>query len=556
MRIRTKIFALVGALSLIALTISGVSIYSMSALNQGINNAEAAAARALYSARLNQYVTAVVMDSRGIYAAKDTKEAETYAKGVMTFLNQIDALLKEWAPIVPEEEKTLFARIQKDAASFRTFRTETVRLGTQVSPEAAAAQGFNPENRANRKAFQDGIDEMTKLSDESVHQINAEADALYDRSFLLLVSLAAGGLLGGIIIGGVIGHGQISRPLQTLVGAIHKLASGDYRLAPTKERRDEIGDIWKAMHVFANAMAEAEHLRQRQVETEQETMARRRAEMIELATKFESSVGSLVQQVSAAAQELEATAQSMSATAEQAHQQSQYVASASDQTSANVQAVAAATEELAASAGEIGTQVSQSSRIASEAVTKARNTNTRVSALAESAQRIGDVVSLITSVAGQTNLLALNATIEAARAGEAGKGFAVVASEVKELATQTAKATEEIASHITRIQQDTREAVNAIQEISLTIEEMHQIASSVAAAAEQQQAATQEIARSVSEAARGTQEVTGNIGHVQSAATHAGAAASQVLSSAGELARNSSVLSQEVQAFLQTVRAA
>lgn len=556
MRIRTKIIALVGALSLIALTISGVGLYTMSTLNQGLKDAEAAAARALYSARLNQYVTGVVMDARGVYAAKDTKEAEQYAKGLTASLNQIDALFKEWAPLVPEEEKALFERIQKDAASFRTFRLETARLGTQVSPEAAAAQGFTQENRANRKVFQDGIDEITRISNDKVGVINAEIDAVYQHSVVLLAGLALGGLLGGIAIGGIIGHAQISRPLQGLVGAINRLASGDYQLPQTKARRDEIGEIWKAMHVFAKTMAEAEHLRQRQAETEQETMARRRTEMIALADRFEGSVGSLVQHVSAAAQELEATAQSMSATAEQAHQQSRTVASASDQTSANVQAVAAATEELAATAGEIGSQVSQSSRIASQAVTKARHTNERVGALAESAQRIGDVVSLITTVAGQTNLLALNATIEAARAGEAGKGFAVVASEVKELANQTARATEEISSHITRIQQDTREAVSAIQEIGHTIEEMHQIASSVAAAAEEQQAATQEIARSVSEAARGTQEVTGNISHVQAAATHAGAAATQVLSSAGELARNSSVLSQEVQAFLQTVRAA
>ena len=68
--------------------------------------------------------------------------------------------------------------------------------------------------------------------------------------------------------------------------------------------------------------------------------------------------------------------------------------------------------------------------------------------LLHGAQKIGDVVKLIRNIAGQTNLLALNATIEAARAGEAGRGFAVVASEVKSLAVQTAKATEEIASHI------------------------------------------------------------------------------------------------------------
>lgn len=164
MRIRTKIFALVGVLCLIALTLSGVGIYSMAALNKGTLDTQAAATRALYSARLNQLVTAVVMESRGVYAAKDTKDAEQYAKPLLAGLDAIDELLKEWAPLVPEEEKALFARVVSDAAAFRKHRVETARLGTQVSPEAATEQGFNEDNRANRRAFQKAIDEITEAA--------------------------------------------------------------------------------------------------------------------------------------------------------------------------------------------------------------------------------------------------------------------------------------------------------------------------------------------------------------------------------------------------------
>jgi uncharacterized membrane-anchored protein len=104
------------------------------------------------------------------------------------------------------------------------------------------------------------------------------------------------------------------------------------------------------------------------------------------------------------------------------------------------------------------------------------------------------VVKLITSIAEQTNLLALNATIEAARAGDAGRGFAVVAQEVKNPAGQTAKATDEISSHIVNIQRATGESVEAIKAIGSTIECISGIMASISASFEQQGAATQSIA--------------------------------------------------------------
>ena len=228
--------------------------------------------------------------------------------------------------------------------------------------------------------------------------------------------------------------------------------------------------------MFAQAMQDAEQLRTAQAESERETALGRRAEMAQLASAFEGSVGQLAAHLSSAAHEMEATARAMTARADQTTRQSMGVASAAQQTSANVQTVAAATEELAASVQEVASQVGHSSEIAGRAVTDAQRTSEIVQALASSAERIDAVVALISSIAGQTNLLALNATIEAARAGEAGRGFAVVAGEVKELASQTARATNEIATQIGQVQAATREAVSAIAQITRTISEMSGIA--------------------------------------------------------------------------------
>jgi methyl-accepting chemotaxis protein len=180
----------------------------------------------------------------------------------------------------------------------------------------------------------------------------------------------------------------------------------------------------------------------------------------------------------------------------------------------------------------------------------------KVNELRQAAEQIGNVVKLINSIASQTNLLALNATIEAARAGEAGRGFAVVASEVKSLASQTAKATDEISSHIAGMQGATAESVAAIKEIGATIGQISSISTSIASAVEQQGAATQEIARSVQTVAQGTQTAATDIGEVNRGAAETGSASEEVLNSAKTLSSESTRLRAELDRFMANIRAA
>ena len=170
---------------------------------------------------------------------------------------------------------------------------------------------------------------------------------------------------------------------------------------------------------------------------------------------------------------------------------------------------AVASSELSQSIVEINRRVQDSNSVAADAVKQANATDQRMAELAAAGDRIGDVVKLITSIAEQTNLLALNATIEAARAGDAGRGFAVVAQEVKNLAGQTAKATDEISSHIVNMQRATGESVEAIKAIGLTIERISEITTAISSAVQQQGAATESIAQGV-EAAAGGWSVSGS----------------------------------------------
>jgi methyl-accepting chemotaxis protein len=393
------------------------------------------------------------------------------------------------------------------------------------------------------------------LSDQQ--RLESESDAIVGETEHLIMMLAAGGLLLGGTLALLLGKG-ISRPMTAMCKAMRELASGNFDVVlPGLGRKDELGEMASAVEEFkVQAVAKAERDSAAQDAQNRAGSAARRAELIRFADDFETAVGAIVSNVSASAVQLESAAGVLTRTAETTQSLSSQVAGASEEASSNMQSVAAATEELSTSVDEIGRRVRESNRIAEAAVLQAQQTDGRIGKLSRAAQEIGDVVKLITAIAEQTNLLALNATIEAARAGEAGRGFAVVASEVKSLASQTARATDEISSHISGMQGATQESVAAIKEIGGTIAQVSNIASTIASAVEQQSSATQEIARSVQNVAQGTQEVAANIMQVNRGATETGAASEDVLNSARTLSIESTRLREELNRFMANIRAA
>jgi methyl-accepting chemotaxis protein len=388
-------------------------------------------------------------------------------------------------------------------------------------------------------------------------RLEAESEATIGKTEQLVLMLAVGGTLLGAVLAFLLGTG-ISRPMIAMCKAMRELAAGNFDVVlPGLGRKDEIGEMAGAVEEFkVQAVAKAERDAALSEAQNREQAAGRRAELIRFADDFESAVGAIVSNVSASAVQLESSASTLTRTAETTQTLSSQVAGVSEQASSNMQSVATATEELSASVEEIGRQVRDSSRIAEAAVVQAKETDGRIGKLSHAAQQIGEVVKLITAIAEQTNLLALNATIEAARAGEAGRGFAVVASEVKSLASQTAKATDEISSHIAGMQGATAESVAAIKEIGATIGKISSISTSIASAVEEQGAATQEIARSVQNVAQGTQTAATDIGQVNRGAAETGSASEEVLNSAKTLSSESTRLRAELDRFMANIRAA
>ncbi len=346
---------------------------------------------------------------------------------------------------------------------------------------------------------------------------------------------------------------RLAGALRGLSGHMGRLAEGDLNIrVDGADRKDELGEMSRALSVFREREAERRSLAEAQT-LEQEARNRRQSAMEALTRDFNQSVAGVLSSVARSATALRGVADVMAHVATDTSLQSTNVAAAAEQAAGNVQTVAAAAEELAASQYEISRQVAHSTEVAGAASKDAERITGIIDGLSHATGQISDVVDLIGAIASQTNLLALNATIEAARAGEAGKGFAVVAGEVKSLATQTAQATDQIVRQIGAVQQATKEAIGAISGIGGTIGEITAASSAIAAAVEQQAAATQEIARNVQAAAHGTQDVTASILHVKNGAADTGAKADQVKDTADGLIQQSEQLAAEVADFLSAV---
>jgi PAS domain S-box-containing protein len=215
---------------------------------------------------------------------------------------------------------------------------------------------------------------------------------------------------------------------------------------------------------------------------------------------------------------------------------SEQIAAGSQRQADEITNTSSAVEEMAASMSQVSRNAEASAEAARRALDMAEHgdrsvrdtseamvridsavqrTAEKMRLLAKRSSEISEIIDLINDVASQTNLLSLNAAIEAAHAGEAGLGFSVVAEEIRKLAERSARATRDVGSLIKAIQNETSEALEAmengmkevrdgsvlanqarqsLQEISGVVRQSAELIEEISAASEEQARVTRNLA--------------------------------------------------------------
>jgi methyl-accepting chemotaxis protein len=300
--------------------------------------------------------------------------------------------------------------------------------------------------------------------------------------------------------------------LTTLIGSISAAAAEGHiilveKLADDPQRLSRLARCLTLATLF-EADVFAGHFDLLRARAERESRA-------ESGARFNAEIVSVVERTASDSQLLRAQASDASAAARGMLGKASEVAAAAEQSAIAMREAAQTAAGLIRAIEEARSEVETAAGIAVRAGGQAAEAVDVSKALSGHVEAIESILGLIRDIAGQTNLLALNATIEAARAGDAGRGFAVVAQEVKSLASQTARATDDITSKISAIQNATRQTVEANGSIRSTVEEVQTSADRIRLAMETQAQTVTMITAAVDETALAADSMSSTIAAIR-----------------------------------------
>jgi len=307
---------------------------------------------------------------------------------------------------------------------------------------------------SEREAFSGTMNLLDRLQDYTVEQAGRTAtiaESEGQTSQLLALFGVILGVVSALACGFFIAR-SISDPTRKLVAMIREIENGHLDQRLHLKRRDEIGEMARAMDACADAIenemvANLEKLARGDLTFE--VVPRDERDL------FRSCLQKLGRDLNGIMAGIHVAGEQIAAGSAQVSDASQSLSQGATESASSLEEITASLNEMTGQVRQNAENANQANSLSDEAQTAAENGNaqmqemvTAMGEIADAGQNISKIIKVIDEIAFQTNLLALNAAVEAARAGQHGKGFAVVAEEVRNLAGRSARAARETAELI------------------------------------------------------------------------------------------------------------
>ncbi|MCC2607459.1 methyl-accepting chemotaxis protein [Planctobacterium marinum] len=415
----------------------------------------------------------------------ELKKAALFTQEAISNLNSEDTT---------KEYQIIFSKLKLIQLNFENLKIET-KNALQLAHSGQINEMIKQASVVEK--IEDKIDHEVVMLLDSIQSFTQEsatqAESVERLAIKMIVGIFIVALLISVLLPFVVSR-SIVVPINSLLSRLKNVSEGDgdLRLRLDENGKDETGDVARAFNKF----------------------------MI-LLNKVIKGVSTQADELGQLAEEglraMDATLKNV----ETQHLETEMVATAVEEMSANTQEVARSTNEASVVAETVKEKVASGQQTAREArviieqlADQVQDASNVIASLVAETDSIGTVTDTIQSIAEQTNLLALNAAIEAARAGESGRGFAVVADEVRSLAQRTRESTINIQELVQRLQTESANAVEsmakgksstaicltkgedtakAFVEAANAVNQISDLNTQVAAASEQQAQVAQEV---------------------------------------------------------------
>ncbi len=547
LKIRLKLYILIGVALIGMLIIGGMSFQLMGRLNDMANDISTSWLPSIDTARdMTATLSNIRLNELGYLTAISDDVEESSLQYLQKEKEDMDTLLTAYKELIDDEEKDFYDTAMNLWTQYKKADEEMTALAKQGKGKEARAI-LEGECVELYNSLNGAFDNIVTYNTDGSNTATLESASLYRTAIFLMAAVIIAIILVGVFFSFVVIR-LIKTPISEIENAAIKMAEGDLDVEISYTSKDELGVLSEQVRRLIRKLRVI-------IDDENKFLAKMASGdfTVDSICEDEYTGGFHPLLVS-----FRGIAEKLNDTMLQISQSSSQVAAGSDQVSTGAQALsqgateqASSVQELAATINEISNKVNQNADHARQANAMAGSVSAEMNTSNEKMQQmiqamddisscsneIGKIIKTIEDIAFQTNILALNAAVEAARAGTAGKGFAVVADEVRNLASKSAEASKNtsvlIENSLKAVENGTLIAGETAQSMIQAVNDVNEMTDIIGQISE----ASSNQADAISQVTMGIDQIS-SVVQTNSATAEESAAASEELSSQSQLMKS------------------